>query len=195
MTNHQKFLETLKFLKDKPKLLLHSCCAPCSSTCLERLVDYFDITIYFYNPNITSKQEFDKRFNEQLRLVSEIYGDKIKVIEAPYNSEDFYTQIKGMESLPEKSARCYKCYSLRLEKTAIYAKESGFNYFTTTLSLSPHKNADWINEIGEVLSKKYAVNFLNSDFKKENGYMRSIELSKIYNLYRQDYCGCEFSKK
>ncbi|MBO7214806.1 MAG: epoxyqueuosine reductase QueH [Clostridia bacterium] len=194
ITNYQKYQNTIKSLSGKPRLLLHSCCAPCSSACLEKLTEYFDVAVYFYNPNITNSEEFNKRLSEQKRLVETVYGDRVKVIETEYNSNEFYLAIKGKEDLPERSIRCYECYKLRLENTAKYAKENGLEYFTTTLSISPHKNADWINEIGESLQSLYLVNFLNSDFKKENGYLRSIELSGKYLLYRQDYCGCLFSR-
>ncbi len=195
LTNYQKYQNTIKSLANKPRLLLHSCCAPCSSYCLEQLSEYFEIDIYFYNPNITLESEYKKRLDEQIRFVSEVYGDTIKVINAGHNSNDFYSKIKGMEELPERGARCKVCYALRLEKTAKYALDNGYDYFTTTLSISPHKNAEWINQLGEELQNSYGVKFLNSDFKKQGGYLRSIELSKEYNLYRQDYCGCEFSKR
>ena len=192
---YQKYQNTIKSLANKPRLLLHSCCAPCSSACLEELTKYFEVDVYFYNPNITLEEEFNKRQSEQIRFVSEVYGDTIKVINAGHNSNDFYSKIKGLEELPERGARCKVCYALRLEKTAWYAKNNGYDYFTTTLSLSPHKNAEWINQIGEELELRDNVKFLNSDFKKKGGYLRSIELSKEYNLYRQDYCGCIFSRK
>ncbi len=195
MNYYQRYKQILQNQNGDKKLLLHSCCAPCSSTCLERVTNYFLTDVYFYNPNITCVNEFDKRLSEQIKFVREVYGNKIKVIETPYQTEQFYSAINGMESLPEKSARCYICYQLRLEETAKYAKDNGYDYFTTTLSLSPHKNAEWINKIGEELEAKYGVKFLYSDFKKEGGYLRSIELSKKYDLYRQDYCGCVFSRK
>ena len=192
---HQKYLETINSLNDKKRLLLHSCCAPCSSTCLERLTKYFSVDVYFYNPNITSINEYEKRLSEQVRLVDLVYKNEVNVINATYNKDEFLSAVKGLEDLPEKSSRCKNCYLLRLEKTAKYAKENGYDYFTTTLTLSPHKNAEWINEIGIELQEKYGVKFLCADFKKEGGYLRSIELSKKYNLYRQNYCGCEFSKR
>lgn len=195
ITNYQKYQNIIKSLANKPRLLLHSCCAPCSSACLEKLTKHFEVDVYFYNPNITSEEEFNKRLLEQKRFVLEVYGDSVKVIETKYNSNEYYTAISGLENLPEKSKRCYNCYKLRLEKTAQFAKQNGYDYFTTTLSISPHKNADWLNEIGFELEKTYEVKFLPSDFKKENGYLRSIELSKLHSLYRQNYCGCEFSKK
>ena len=178
----------------KPKLLLHSCCAPCSSAILEFLQNYFDITVYFYNPNITFEEEYYKRLNEQ-REYHEKRGYSIKVIEGNYNpKEDFFKQVKGLEDRREGGERCFKCYTLRMEATAQKAKELGFDYFSTVLSISPLKNAQWINEIGEELSEKYGIKFLNGDFKKKNRYLRSTEISREYELYRQDYCGCVFSK-
>lgn len=178
----------------KPKLLLHSCCAPCSSAILEFLQNYFDITVYFYNPNITFEEEYYKRLNEQ-REYHEKRGYSIKVIEGNYNpKEDFFKQVKGLEDRREGGERCFKCYTLRMEATAQKAKELGFDYFSTVLSISPLKNAQWINEIGEKLSEKYGIKFLNGDFKKKNRYLRSTEISREYELYRQDYCGCVFSK-
>lgn len=178
----------------KPKLLLHSCCAPCSSAILEFLQNYFDITVYFYNPNITFEEEYYKRLNEQ-REYHEKRGYSIKVIEGKYDpKEDFFKQVKGLEDRREGGERCFKCYTLRMEATAQKAKELGFDYFSTVLSISPLKNAQWINEIGEELSEKYGIKFLNGDFKKKNRYLRSTEISREYELYRQDYCGCVFSK-
>ena len=178
----------------KPKLLLHSCCAPCSSAILEFLQNYFDITVYFYNPNITFEEEYYKRLNEQ-REYHEKRGYSIRVIEGNYDpKEDFFKQVKGLEDRREGGERCFKCYTLRMEATAQKAKELGFDYFSTVLSISPLKNAQWINEIGEKLSEKYGIKFLNGDFKKKNRYLRSIEISRKYELYRQDYCGCVFSK-
>ena len=178
----------------KPKLLLHSCCAPCSSAILEFLQNYFDITVYFYNPNITFEEEYYKRLNEQ-REYHEKRGYSIKVIEGKYDPrEDFFKQVKGLEDRKEGGERCFKCYTLRMEATVQKAKELGFDYFSTVLSISPLKNAQWINEIGEELSEKYGIKFLNGDFKKKNRYLRSTEISREYELYRQDYCGCVFSK-
>lgn len=181
----------------KPSLLLQACCCPCSSHCLEVLADHFDITVFFYNPNIDEKDEFQKRLDELYRFTKEAdFALDVKVVEGPYESEVFYEMAKGREDLPERGARCYDCYELRLRKTAEYAKEQGFDYFSTTLSISPYKNAEWLNEIGLRLEKEYrASTFLFSDFKKKNGYKRSIELSEEYGLYRQDYCGCVFSKR
>lgn len=181
-----------------PSLLLHSCCAPCSSYCLEYLTEYFKIMIFYYNPNISPATEYDKRVEEQKRLIAALNEKvkyKIEFAEGEYKPEDFYEMAKGMEDLPEGGERCFKCYELRLREAAVIAREKGFDYFTTTLSISPHKNAQKLNEIGEMLSKEYEVTHLPADFKKKNGYKRSIELSKEYDLYRQDYCGCVFSKR
>ncbi len=176
-----------------PKLLIHSCCAPCSSYCLEKLSPHFKISVFYYNPNITNSEEYYKRLEEQINFVKKVYGDDISVIKGNYFPNDFYNAVKGMEELKEGDKRCKICYLLRLEETAKTAKELGYEYFTTTLSVSPYKNAKWLNEIGEELSIKYGVKYLYADFKKSGGYLRSIELSKKYGLYRQDYCGCEFS--
>lgn len=179
-----------------PSLLLHACCAPCSSACLEYLNKYFNITIYYYNPNISPKAEFDKRLNEEKRLVSEMpFENDVDVIEGFYDYNEFLEIAKGLETVPEGGARCFKCYRLRLEKTAELAKEKGFDYFCTTLSISPLKNSQKINEIGYEVAEEYGVKWLPSDFKKKEGYKRSIELSKEYDLYRQNFCGCVFSKK
>lgn len=180
----------------KEKLLLHVCCAPCSSHVLELLHNEFDITILFYNPNITDENEYSKRISELERFVKEAeFAHGIQIIKGEYKPEDFFDLAKGLEDEPERGRRCYKCYEKRLEYSAKYARDYGFDLFTTTLSISPHKNAKWLNEIGEKMGKKYGVSHLYSDFKKKNGYARSIELSKEYNLYRQDYCGCVFSRK
>lgn len=180
---------------EKKKLLLHACCAPCSSYVLEYLSEYFDITLYFYNPNISPESEYDFRAEELKRLVSEMkLPSNIKVITTVYNSDEFYNKVKGREGDAEGGARCKECYTLRLEQSARYARDNGFDFFTTTLSISPYKNSRWLNEIGGELSGKYGVPYLTSDFKKRNGYKRSCELSLEYGLYRQDYCGCEFSK-
>lgn len=192
----EKLLTSLKKENKKPTLLLHSCCAPCSSYVLEYLSGFFKITLFYYNPNISPKEEFKKRVSEQKRLLSEMpCANDIKFIEGKYDSENFFGIAKGLETLPEGGKRCFLCYNLRLEETAALAKEQNFDYFTTTLSVSPYKNAEKLNSIGKALSEKYKINYLYSDFKKKNGYKRSIELSKIYNLYRQDYCGCIFSKQ
>ncbi len=179
-----------------PRLLLHACCAPCSSYVLEYLSKYFDITLYFYNPNISPCEENDFRARELERLTREMPLCRVpKVIVAPYEPDVFLGAVKGMEELPEGGARCAICYRLRLEKTAEEAKNGGYDYFCTTLSISPYKRADWLNAIGGELEKKYGVRYLYSDFKKKNGYKRSCELSREHDLYRQDWCGCEFSKK
>ena len=177
---------------ERPKLLLHSCCAPCSSSCLEKIKDFFDITVYFYNPNMDSEEEFNLRASEQIRLCEEL---NIKCIVENYNASEFFNLVCGLENEKEGGKRCEKCFFLRLNKTAQTAKEKGVDYFATTLTLSPLKNAEKINGIGREIEKLTAVKYLPSDFKKKSGYQRSIELSKEYNLYRQNYCGCVFSKK
>lgn len=182
----------IKNLSEKPKLLLHTCCAPCSSYTIKFLKDYFDITIFYSNDNISPKEEYDHRLNEQIRFANLF---NINVLYDEYKNEDYQSAIKGEENLRERSHRCYDCYKLRLEKTAQKAKKLGFDYFTTSLSISPYKVSKWINEIGFLLEDKYKISFLYSDFKKEEGYKESIKLSKEYNLYRQDYCGCLYSKK
>ena len=179
-----------------PKLLLHACCAPCSSAVIESISNYFDITILYYNPNIYPQEEFKKRFNELDRLIhEEPHKNNIFLVEGRYNYDEFLNISKGLEDVPEGGERCFKCYRLRLEESAKYAKENNFDYFGTTLSISPYKNSQKLNEIGKELSEKYGIKYLYSDFKKKNGYKRSIELSKEYNLYRQDYCGCTYSKE
>lgn len=179
-----------------PTLLLHSCCAPCSSYTLEYLSQYFKITVFYYNPNIYPAEEFAKRVEEQQRLIGELPAKyPISFIEGYYDPKEFYAVTKGLEKEPEGGLRCFECFRLRLEKSAILSKENGFDYFTTTLTISPLKNADKLNEIGEELAEKYGVKFLPSDFKKRGGYQRSIQLSKEYNLYRQNYCGCIFSQR
>lgn len=188
----EKILNSLN-LNKKKTLLLHSCCAPCSSAVLEKISKYFKITILFYNPNITDYSEYLKRKDELKRLIKEV-GYDIEVMDCDYDKEKFISMALGLENKKEGDIRCYKCYKLRLEKTALVAKENNFDYFTTTLSISPYKNSKWLNEIGKELSDKYKVNYLYADFKKKNGYKRSIELSNIYHLYRQDYCGCIYSK-
>ena len=179
-----------------PTLLLHSCCAPCSSYVLEYLSEYFYITIFYYNPNIDTAEEFNRRVSEQKRLIREMpLKHAVKFIEGKYETERFHELAKGLEDVPEGGERCFKCYRLRLEEAAAEARKGGYDYFTTTLSISPLKNAQKLNEIGKDLSEKYGVKYLYSDFKKKEGYKRSCTLSKEYNLYRQDYCGCEYSKK
>ena len=190
--NYKNFKKWLLKLENRPKLLLHSCCAPCSSHTLLFLKKYFDISIYYSNDNIHPKAEYDKRLEEQINFVTKIDKD-INVIYDEYHDEDFFKAVKGLENLGEHSLRCYECYKLRLEKTVIKAKELGYDYFSTTLSISPYKNSNWINEIGYLLEEKYGILYLFSDFKKEEGYKNSIRLSNEYGLYRQDYCGCIFS--
>jgi len=179
----------------RPRLLLHACCAPCSSYVLEYLSKYFSITLLFYNPNISHKDEHQLRLDELRRLVGEMeLGDSVDVVESDYEPERFFEIAKGLEHLPEGDERCRRCYELRLDKTAKAALEGGFDYFSTTLSISPYKNAEWLNCIGEALSERYGVNYLFSDFKKKGGYKRSCELSAKHSLYRQDFCGCIYSK-
>ena len=175
------------------KLLLHSCCAPCSSACLERLHDFFDISILYYNPNIDEEAEYQKRKAEQIRFLNETGW--ATVVDCDHEAQAFCAIAQGFEKEPERGARCYRCYALRLEKTAEKARELGFLYFATTLTLSPLKNVDWLNEIGEKVGGRYGVNYLYSDFKKQGGYLRSIRLSEEYGLYRQDFCGCKYSKR
>ena len=178
-----------------PTLLLHSCCSPCSSYTLEYLSRYFSITVFYFNPNISPKAEFDKRFAEQKRLIETLPSEnKISLICGDYNYDEFLNIARGYESVPEGGERCFRCYRMRLEKTAELAKQNGFDYFCTTLSISPLKNSQKINEIGFDVAEKYGVKWLPSDFKKREGYKRSIELSREYDLYRQNFCGCVFSK-
>lgn len=178
---------------EKPSLLLHACCAPCSSHTLTYLEKYFDITLYFCNPNISPENEFVYRFEELKRLVREMKIDT-NVIEEPYDPSPFYELAKGLETLPERSERCRKCIAYRLRMTGEKAKQLGADYFTTTLTISPHKDCTFINECGAEISEECGVKYLFSDFKKHDGYKHSIELSKQYNLYRQNYCGCIYSK-
>ncbi len=224
--NYQKELEKIiKSLKEPKKVFLHSCCAPCSSYCMEFLRQYFDVTVFYYNPNIMVEEEYRKRVAEQQRLI-EAYNElreeikldtnvqqqvalregdvsfisstkfrKIAFVEGKYDVEHYLEVIKGLENCPEGGSRCGKCFELRLRETAQMAKEMGMDYFSTTLTISPLKNAQLINQIGNQIAQEVGVDFLPSDFKKNNGYLRSIELSKEYDLYRQDYCGCEFSKR
>ena len=190
-----KVIEMLQREDRVPKLLMHSCCAPCSSYCLSYLAQYFHITVYYYNPNITESAEYQKRVAEQQRLLKELpVRYPVSFVEGEYEPEVFLSMAKGMEELPEGGERCFKCYRLRLEETAKTAQKDGFDYFTTTLSISPHKNAQVLNQIGLELEESYSVKYLCSDFKKKNGYKRSCELSEIYGLYRQNYCGCIYSK-
>ena len=179
-----------------PKLLLHACCAPCSSYCLEYLSQYFEIGVLYYNPNISPASEYEKRINELKRLVEQMpMKNKVTVIDGRYVPSEFHDAVKGLEKEPEGGARCMVCYELRLREAALYAKQLGFDYFTTTLTISPLKSSKKINDIGQRLQEEYGVKFLPSDFKKKEGFKRSIQLSQEYNLYRQNYCGCEFSKR
>ena len=210
--NYQKQLEEVikQEKNNRKKLLIHSCCAPCSSYVLEYLREYFDITVFFYNPNISNVVEYEKRLQEEKRLI-EAYNKQvesgnfenmnstenasiIKILDIGYEPSEFFEAVKGYEQCKEGGERCYKCFELRLGKSARIAKEGGFDYFTTTLTISPLKNADWLNEIGRLEGEKEGVLFLPSDFKKKDGYKRSIQLSKDFELYRQDFCGCGFSK-
>lgn len=194
-TYTEDVIKQIKLSGKKPSLLLHVCCAPCASYVIEYLSDYFNITLFYYNPNISPKSEYDFRLAELKRFISEHPKAKgITILESPYNESEFYAATKGMENLPEGGERCKVCYELRLRKTAELAKTHGFDFFTTTLTISPYKNAAWLNEIGKNLMEEFGINYLFSDFKKKNGYKRSIELSAEYNLYRQDFCGCAYSK-
>lgn len=198
--NYQKELDMIIAENEKkgikPHLLLHACCAPCSSYCLEYLSKYFDITVYYYNPNIYPENEFSKRAEEVRRLITEMKTEiPVKLEICSFNPDEFYSAVSGLEDCPEGGERCKKCFSLRLGKTAAYAKENGFDYFTTTLTISPLKNAAVLNKAGEEAADKYSVKHLPSDFKKKGGYQRSIVLSKDFGLYRQDYCGCVFSQR
>lgn len=197
--NYQKLLD--EKIKEnerdgiRPTLLLHACCAPCSSYTMEYLSKYFNISIYFYNPNIDTEEEFRLRIAELNRLIEEMpLSSEVKLLTGEYEPEKFYEIAKGREKIPEGGERCHMCYALRLEEAARAAVEFQMDYFTTTLSISPYKNAEWLNSLGEKYAKEYGVPYLYSDFKKKGGYARSVELSKEYGLYRQDYCGCVFSK-
>lgn len=198
--NYQRELEAvIKENESKsrvPRLLLHSCCAPCSSYVLEYLSNYFEIMVFYYNPNISPAEEYEKRAAEQQHLIRELPAKHpIHLVVGAYEPERFYAVSKGLEMVPEGGERCFRCYRLRLEEAAKMAAEGGFDYFATTLTISPLKNARKLNEIGEELSEIYKVEHLPSDFKKKNGYKRSVELSAEYGLYRQNYCGCVFSKR
>lgn len=188
-TEMNKIINSLKY---KPTILLHSCCAPCSTAVIERLKDYFDITILYYNPNIEPFEEYEKRKKEQIKII-EMYN--LKYMDCDYDNELFHEMSLGLENVPERGIRCHKCYRLRLDYTAKKAKSNNFDYFGTTLTVSPYKLSNVINEIGLELENTYGIKFLVSDFKKENGYKKSIELSNTYGLYRQNYCGCIFSKR
>ncbi|MBR1855278.1 MAG: epoxyqueuosine reductase QueH [Lachnospiraceae bacterium] len=204
--NYQKELEKIlqqvkerKAEGEKPlRLFLHSCCAPCSSYCLEYLCPYFEITVFYFNPNISAEAEYMRRVAEQKRLIAaynaEQRGYPIRIIEGDYEPVRFYEIAKGYENCHEGGERCFRCFDLRLRETALRARKTSYDYFATTLTISPLKNAQKINEIGQVISAEYGIAWLPSDFKKKNGYKRSVELSAEYGLYRQDYCGCAFSK-
>ena len=197
--NYQKELD--KIIKkhqeagERPSLLLHSCCAPCSSYVLDYLKQYFNITLFYYNPNITDEQEYQKRIQEVKRLLQEMRLSDITVLEGDYKPEQFFAMAKKWPGEKEGGKRCYDCYRMRSEETAALAAQKGYDYFTTTLSISPHKNAVWLNELSKEAGQRYHTACLPADFKKKNGYKRSIELSAQYNLYRQDYCGCIFSRQ
>ena len=200
MENYQKLLDKIieKLPQDEaPKrLLLHSCCAPCSSYCLEYLSQYFEITVFYYNPNIAPEEEYRMRVEEQKNLIMQMTTKHpVHFLEGPYDTKSFYEVAKGLEKVSEGGERCFRCYRLRLEASAKMAKEGNFDYFTTTLTISPLKNAEKLNTIGQELGDIYGVSWLPSDFKKRNGYKRSTELSREYGLYRQNYCGCVFSKQ
>lgn len=193
-TDYQLELEELENIKEGSKILLHSCCAPCSSHVISCLTDYADITVLYYNPNISPKSEYDKRKEEQIRLINEIdKKHRVDIIDCDYDNDVYEALIKGYEDEPERGSRCTICFNLRLEKAAKMAKMLGYDYFCSTLTVSPYKNSKLINRIGEEISNKYGVKWLHSDFKKKEGYKHSIELSRKYNLYRQDYCGCKYS--
>ena len=197
--NYQKELEqkinNQQKLGEMPKLLLHSCCAPCSSYVLEYLSPYFHIYDFYYNPNISPKREYEERKEELIRLIEKMsLQNEVVFLEGIYEPEKFFEMAKGLEQLPEGGERCFRCYEMRLRESAKIAKEQGADYFATTLTISPLKNAQKLNELGESIAKEYGVAYLPSDFKKKNGYKRSVELSTQYELYRQNYCGCIFSK-
>lgn len=195
--NYQKKMEeTLAALTHTPRLLLHACCAPCSSYVLEYLTKYFDITLLFYNPNIDESAEYEKRLCELARLINTMpLENPVSITNARYNPQEFLDIARGYESEPERGARCARCFNLRLSETARVAREGNFDFFTTTLSISPHKDADLLNKIGAKCGETHGVSYLYADFKKRGGYKRSTTLSREYDLYRQDFCGCKFSKK
>ena len=193
-TNYDKKMqEQIASLPKGTPLLLHGCCAPCSTACLERLHEFFSVSVFYYNPNIDQREEYEKRKAEQIRLLQETGWAQI--VDCDHDAEAFISMSKGLENEPERGARCYRCYALRLEETAKKAKELHIEYFATTLTLSPLKNVEWLNEIGQKVADRYGITYLYSDFKKQGGYLRSLELSKEYGLYRQDFCGCSFSKR
>ena len=190
----EKVIKELPSGPDRPRLLLHACCAPCSSATLERLAQWFDLTILYYNPNIYPPAEYHRREAELERFVQQA-GYRFPVVELPYDPQEFYDAVKGLDQEPEIGERCTVCYRMRLEQTARYAAEHGFSWFCTTLSISPMKDPVRINDLGRELGEKYGVRFLPSEFRKKDGYKRSLQLSEQYGLYRQDYCGCVFSKQ
>ncbi|SDB12295.1 hypothetical protein SAMN02910298_00628 [Pseudobutyrivibrio sp. YE44] len=196
--NYQKELDKIISKIDKeglvPSLLLHSCCGPCSSYCIEYLSQYFNVTVFYYNPNIYPEEEYYHRVKEQQRFINEFPTKyPVSFIEGDYDTDSFYKMAKGLEKEPEKGLRCHKCYDLRLRRTAIVAKEKGFDFFTTTLTISPMKDSQVLNEIGIRIGEEEGIEWLPNDFKKKEGYKRSTELSKEYDMYRQDYCGCVYS--
>ena len=191
----EQILEELKKEGKVPKLFLHSCCAPCSSYVLEYLSEYFEITVFYYNPNIYPPREYEERAREQKRFIEQFPARyPISYVEGKYDTKRFYEMAKGLEHIPEGGERCFRCYELRMREAAMLAKEGGYDFFTTTLSISPLKNAQKLNEIGEALQSELGIRHLPSDFRKKGGYQRSTQLSKEYELYRQNYCGCVFSK-
>lgn len=191
----EKVIKTID-KNNKPRLLLHSCCGPCSSAILERINEYFDIDVFYYNPNIDREEEFYRRADEQVELVKNLgLEDEIEVRVIKYDHDEFLDCVKGFEKYQEGGPRCFKCYRQRMEKAAEFAAENNYDYFTTTLSISPHKDSQILNRLGDLLSKEYKVKYLFSDFKKKNGFKRSVELTDKFNMYRQDYCGCEFSRR
>lgn len=194
--NYQNELEKIiNSSKESKSLLLHVCCAPCSSYVLEYLSNFFEITVFYYNPNIEPYSEYEYRVNEEKRLIGEMnYKNPVHFIEGVYEPQEYHSRVAGLENEKEGGKRCEECFRLRLEKTAELCKEKNFDFFTTTLTLSPLKNADLLNAVGQKAAEKYGVEWLPCDFKKKNGYLRSIELSKQHNLYRQNYCGCIYSK-
>ncbi len=193
--NYQNVLmDIINSLEYKPNLLLHSCCGPCSTQVLSFLAPYFNITVLYYNPNIEPFSEYEKRKQEQIRFIKEFNHSNITFLDCDYDNNAFTEAVKGLENEKEGGARCPVCFRVRLEKTARVAKEKKYDFFGTTLTVSPYKNSKQINLIGHALEKRYNVKFLYSDFKKKDGYKKSIELSKQYNLYRQNYCGCNYGR-
>ncbi len=194
-TNYQRLLDEIiaQLGSERPRLLLHSCCGPCSSYVIEYLAKHFDITVYFFNPNIHPAEEYERRKATQIELIEKLGGAVLA--DADYEPQEFFEAVRGLEGEREGGLRCEKCFELRLSATAREAKRGGFDYFCTTLTVSPHKNAELINAISERLADEYGVKALPSDFKKREGYKRSIELSAKYGLYRQDYCGCTYSTR